>query len=50
MGVRERWHLVLPLARRPSALSGYTPLFAGLVGLLLTVVLILGASLSEVRH
>lgn len=46
--VRERWHLVLPLAVLVYLLfSGYTPLFAGLVGLLLTVVLILGASLSE---
>jgi TRAP transporter 4TM/12TM fusion protein len=46
--VRERWHLVLPLAVLVYLLfAGYTPLFAGLVGLLLTVVLILGASLSE---
>lgn len=46
--LRERWHLVLPLAVLVYLLfSGYTPLFAGLVGLLLTVVLILGASLSE---
>jgi TRAP transporter 4TM/12TM fusion protein len=46
--VRERWHLVLPLAVLVYLLfSGYTPLFAGLVGLLLTVILILGAILSE---
>lgn len=45
--VRERWYLVLPLAVLVYLLfSGYTPLFAGLVGLLLTVVLILGTILS----
>ena len=40
-----RWHLVLPLAALVYLLfSGYTPLFAGTVGLALTVLLILGAS------
>ena len=40
---RERWYLILPLAALVYLLfSGYTPLFAGTVGLALTVVLILG--------
>ena len=40
-----QWHLVLPLAALVYLLfSGYTPLFAGTVGLALTVLLILGAS------
>lgn len=39
------WHLLLPLAMLVFLLfSGYTPLFAGTVGLALTVLLILGAS------
>ncbi len=39
------WHLLLPLAMLVYLLfSGYTPLFAGTVGLALTVLLILGAS------
>ena len=43
--LREGWHLILPLAVLVWLLfSGYTPLFAGTVGLGLTVMLILGAS------
>ena len=43
--LREGWHLILPLAVLVWLLfSGYTPLFAGTVGLGLTVLLILGAS------
>ena len=43
--VRDGWHLILPLAALVWLLfSGYTPLFAGTVGLALTVMLILGAS------
>ncbi|MBL8564383.1 MAG: TRAP transporter permease [Hyphomicrobiaceae bacterium] len=39
------WHLILPLAVLVYLLfSGYTPLFAGTVGLALTVLLILGAA------
>jgi TRAP transporter 4TM/12TM fusion protein len=46
--VRLRWHLVLPLAVLVFLLfSGYTPLFAGMVSLALTVVLIFGAALTE---
>ncbi len=43
--MREGWHLLLPLAVLVYLLfSGYTPLYAGTVGLGLTVMLILGAA------
>ncbi|AUH34759.1 TRAP transporter permease [Paracoccus tegillarcae] len=43
--LRERWYLILPLAVLVYLLfTGYTPLFAGTVGLMLTMFLILGAS------
>ncbi|MBX3529566.1 MAG: TRAP transporter permease [Rhizobiaceae bacterium] len=45
--VREGWYLLLPLAALVYLLfSGYTPLFAGTVGLAFTVLLILGASVA----
>jgi TRAP transporter 4TM/12TM fusion protein len=45
--IRERWYLLLPLAVLVWFLfSGYTPLFAGTVGLSLTVLLILGGSIA----
>ncbi|HMO06590.1 MAG TPA: TRAP transporter permease [Paracoccaceae bacterium] len=45
--VRAGWHLILPLAVLVWLLfSGYTPLFAGTVGLGLTLMLILGASVA----
>jgi TRAP transporter 4TM/12TM fusion protein len=45
--LRERWYLVLPLLILVFLLfSGYTPLFAGMVGLALTAVLIFGAALA----
>ncbi len=45
--VRERWYLILPLAVLVHLLfSGYTPLFAGTIGLSLTVLLILGGSIA----
>jgi TRAP transporter 4TM/12TM fusion protein len=45
--LREGWHLILPLGVLVWLLfSGYTPLFAGTVGLALTVMLILGASVA----
>jgi TRAP transporter 4TM/12TM fusion protein len=45
--VRERWHLLLPLVVLVALLfSGYTPLFAGTVGLALTVMLILGGAVA----
>jgi TRAP transporter 4TM/12TM fusion protein len=41
----ERWHLVLPLAVLVFLLfDGFTPLFAGTIGLMLTAMLILGAT------
>ncbi|MGE0118640.1 MAG: TRAP transporter permease [Dongiaceae bacterium] len=41
----ERWHLVLPLAALVFLLfDGFTPLFAGTIGLMLTAMLILGAA------
>ena len=45
--VRLRWYLVLPLVVLVWLLfAGYTPLFSGMVGLALTVVLIFGAALA----
>ena len=45
--VRRSWHLVLPLAVLVALLmSGYTPLFAGSVGLALTAVMILASPLA----
>ncbi len=45
--LRRNWHLLLPLAALVYLLfSGYTPLFAGTVGLALTVLLILGGSIA----
>ncbi|MGF1594295.1 MAG: TRAP transporter permease [Kiloniellaceae bacterium] len=45
--VRDRWYLTLPLAVLIYLLfTGYTPLFAGTVGLALTVLLILGGSVA----
>ncbi|UOM35048.1 TRAP transporter permease [Acuticoccus sp. I52.16.1] len=43
--IAEKWHLILPLAALVYLLfSGYTPLFAGSVGLALTALLILAGS------
>jgi TRAP transporter 4TM/12TM fusion protein len=43
----ERWYLVLPLAALVYMLfEGFTPLYAGSMGLALTVALILGASIT----
>jgi TRAP transporter 4TM/12TM fusion protein len=45
--LRAGWHLILPLGVLVWLLfSGYTPLFAGTVGLALTAMLILGASVA----
>ena len=45
--LRANWHLILPLAALVYLLfTGYTPLFAGTVGLALTAVLILGTSVA----
>ncbi|MEZ5476054.1 MAG: TRAP transporter permease [Thiolinea sp.] len=45
--IRSRWYLLLPLLVLIYLLfSGYTPLFAGTVGLALTVLLILGGSVA----
>lgn len=47
LALKERWYLLLPLLTLVWLLfGGYTPLFAGTIGLLLTVVLILGSALS----
>ncbi|WP_341646246.1 TRAP transporter permease [Thauera sp. SDU_THAU2] len=46
--VRQRWYLLLPLIGLVYLLfAGFTPMFAGMVGLALTVVLIFGASLAR---
>ena len=43
--LREGWYLILPLAVLVWLLfSGYTPLFAGTIGLGLTALLVLGGS------
>ncbi|GAB3123760.1 TRAP transporter permease [Novispirillum itersonii] len=45
--LRERWHLLLPLAALVVLLfSGFTPLFAGTVGLAFTAILILGSRIA----
>ncbi len=45
--LQQRWYLILPLAVLVALLfSGYTPLFAGTVGLALTVMLILGGAVA----
>lgn len=45
--LRESWYLILPLGALVYLLfSGYTPLFAGTVGLSLTVLLILGTTVA----
>ncbi|WP_274423892.1 TRAP transporter permease [Chelativorans sp. YIM 93263] len=45
--LRKGWYLVLPLAVLVYLLfTGYTPLFAGTIGLSLTVLLILGGSVA----
>jgi TRAP transporter 4TM/12TM fusion protein len=46
--LRRDWYLVLPLAALVWLLfSGYTPLFAGTVGLALTAIVVLGAPISR---
>jgi len=45
--LKENWHLVLPLAALVAMLfHGFTPMFAGMVGLALTAILILGAGIA----
>jgi TRAP transporter 4TM/12TM fusion protein len=45
--IRQHWPLVLPLAALVYLLfAGYTPIFAGTMGLALTIVLILGTPLA----
>jgi TRAP transporter 4TM/12TM fusion protein len=45
--VKRDWFLIVPLAALVTFLfSGYTPLFAGMIGLTLTAVLIFGRSVS----
>jgi len=45
--IRQRWYLMLPLAVLVYMLfDGFTPMFAGLVGLALTSILILGTALA----
>ncbi len=45
--LRDGWYLILPLAVLVYLLfSGFTPLFAGTVGLAMTMMLILGASVA----
>jgi TRAP transporter 4TM/12TM fusion protein len=47
LAIRQRWYLMLPLVVLVYMLfDGFTPMFAGLVGLALTATLILGAALA----
>ena len=47
VAIRKRWYLLAPLISLVYLLfAGFTPLFSGMVGLALTVVLIFGASYS----
>lgn len=49
VAIRERWYLLLPLAGLVYLLfAGFTPMFAGLFGLALTVILLFGSSVA--RH
>ncbi|HVL77199.1 MAG TPA: TRAP transporter permease [Noviherbaspirillum sp.] len=45
--LKEKWYLILPLIGLVGMLfSGFTPMFAGMTGLALTAILILGAALA----
>ncbi len=45
--LKENWHLILPLAVLVWMLfNGFTPMFAGMTGLALTAILILGAAIA----
>ena len=45
--MREQWHLILPLAALVWMLfNGFTPMYSGMVGLALTAILILGATVA----
>ena len=45
--MREQWHLILPLAALVGMLfNGFTPMYSGMVGLALTAILILGATVA----
>ena len=47
LALKENWHLALPLAALVYMLfHGFTPMFAGMMGLALTAILILGAALA----
>ncbi|MFG1215137.1 TRAP transporter fused permease subunit [Xanthobacter flavus] len=48
LALRNNWYLILPLAALVWLLfSGYTPLFAGTVGLALTALIVLGAPVAR---
>jgi TRAP transporter 4TM/12TM fusion protein len=47
LALKQQWHLVLPLAVLVYLLlDGFTPLFAGSVGLALTIIMILGGTFA----
>jgi TRAP transporter 4TM/12TM fusion protein len=47
LALTRHWHLVLPLAALVYMLfHGFTPMFAGMIGLALTAILVLGAALA----
>ena len=47
LAIKENWYLILPLAALVVMLfEGFTPMFAGMMGLALTAILILGASIA----
>ena len=48
LAVRKRWYLLLPLVALVYLLfAGFTPMFSGMVGLSLTVVLVFGSSFAR---
>jgi len=51
LAIRQQWYLMLPLAVLVFMLfDGFTPMFAGIVGLSLTALLILGAGIAAARR
>jgi len=51
LAIRRQWYLMLPLAVLVFMLfDGFTPMFAGIVGLSLTALLILGAGIAAARR
>src|SRR5674476_81389 len=49
--IKDNWYLILPLAALVVMLfEGFTPMFAGMMGLALTAILILGSAIAAVSY